>query len=138
MARLFRLLAVGLALVAACAATPSRRAPAAPQGRDKPVDNSSLKGKVLCGYQGWFRCPGDATGMGWGHWSRDRARIAPDTLTFEMWPDLTEYAAAYSRHRVVTTELAELTSRTAERRCDSSSTAAASPAALTKSVKPHR
>ena len=30
--------------------------------------------------------------MGWLHWSRDRKRLAPDTLSFEMWPDMSEYA----------------------------------------------
>lgn len=48
---------------------------------------------MLCGYQGWFRCPGDPAGEGWKHWSRDSRKIAPDTLTFEMWPDLSEYTA---------------------------------------------
>jgi hypothetical protein len=57
------------------------------------VSATTLHGKVLCGYQGWFRCPGDGTPAGWYHWSRDRRRIAPDTLTFEMWPDLSEYTA---------------------------------------------
>ena len=47
----------------------------------------------MCGYQGWFRCPGDEAGMGWIHWSRDSARLAPKTLTFEMWPDVNEYSA---------------------------------------------
>src|SRR5262249_36059527 len=44
----------------------------------------------LCGYQGWFRCPGDPAGEGWRHWSRSPRRITPDTLTFEMWPDTSE------------------------------------------------
>ncbi|MGO8744866.1 MAG: hypothetical protein ACLQNE_02645 [Thermoguttaceae bacterium] len=57
------------------------------------VDASRLRGKVMCGYQGWFRCPGDAAGLGWVHWSRDRRRIAPETLSFEMWPDMAEYGA---------------------------------------------
>ena len=61
------------------------------------VDSSTLRGKVLCGYQGWFRCPGDAANMGWIHWSRDSRRIAPATLTFEMWPDLSEFPAS-DRH----------------------------------------
>ena len=58
------------------------------------VDTSALRGKIMCGYQGWFRCPSDASGMGWIHWSRDSKRIAPDLLSFEMWPDMGDYPAA--------------------------------------------
>jgi len=59
----------------------------------EPVDATSLRGKVMAGYQGWFRCPGDPSGMGWMHWSGDPNRVVPETLTFEMWPDVSEYAA---------------------------------------------
>lgn len=54
------------------------------------IDATTLHNKVLCGYQGWFRCPGDPADEGWVHWSRDRAKINPETLTFEMWPDVSE------------------------------------------------
>ncbi|HET6385235.1 MAG TPA: glycoside hydrolase family 71/99-like protein [Armatimonadota bacterium] len=64
---------------------------AAAQGSGGIVDATTLRGKIMCGYQGWFRCPGDAENQGWDHWSRNRARIAPDTLTFEMWPDMSDY-----------------------------------------------
>lgn len=57
-------------------------------GRD--IDATTLQHKVLCGYQGWFRCPGDPAGEGWRHWSRDSGRITPGSVTFEMWPDLSE------------------------------------------------
>lgn len=66
-------------------------------GDDQPrpattaIDATTLQKKVLCGYQGWFRCPGDAANKGWRHWSRDGRQIRLDTLTFEMWPDLAEY-----------------------------------------------
>src|SRR5439155_26623345 len=46
------------------------------------------------GYQGWFRCPGDPAGRGWLHWSRNPSRLTPRTVTFEMWPDLSEYTDA--------------------------------------------
>jgi len=36
-------------------------------GHPQEVQPTTLHGKVLCGYQGWFRCPGDAAGMGWIH-----------------------------------------------------------------------
>src|SRR5438876_887096 len=59
--------------------------------KEKEIDATSLRHKVLCGYQGWFRCPDHAAKVGWRHWSRDANKISPDTLTFEMWPDMTEY-----------------------------------------------
>lgn len=55
------------------------------------VEATTVHGKIMCGYQGWFRCPGDAANLGWIHWSRSAERIAPETLSFEMWPDLSEY-----------------------------------------------
>lgn len=55
------------------------------------IDRDGLGGKVLCGYQGWFRCPGDPAGVGWRHWSRDGSTISPRTLSVEMWPDMAEY-----------------------------------------------
>lgn len=55
----------------------------------KVVDSSSLVGKVLCGYQGWFRTPTDPTGRGWVHWGP--GTVTPKTITFEMWPDVQEY-----------------------------------------------
>jgi hypothetical protein len=74
---------VGLVVLLACVAARAETA--------KPVDATTLHHKVLCGYQGWFRCPGDPANEGWVHWSRRGDRIAPDTLTFEMWPDMREY-----------------------------------------------
>lgn len=57
---------------------------------DTMVDATTLNGKALCGYQGWFRCPDDGTNSAWLHWSRRRS-ISPESLTFEMWPDLSEF-----------------------------------------------
>jgi hypothetical protein len=76
-------------VVFAAGGAPRAAKPAAPPA----VDATSLRHKVLCGYQGWFRCPGDPAGEGWRHWSRNPAKIAPDTLTVEMWPDLSEHSA---------------------------------------------
>src|SRR5437879_6199964 len=51
------------------------------------VDPSTLDNKVLVGYQGWFACPTDGS-QRWTHWSRGAP--TPDTLTVELYPDLSE------------------------------------------------
>jgi len=78
-------------LLAPAVLAPRAAAAADPDG---VVKADTLRGKVMCGYQGWFRCPGDASGQGWVHWSRDSKRINPESLTFEMWPEMSEYPAA--------------------------------------------
>jgi hypothetical protein len=69
----------------ACCDEPAVAAPPA-------VDATTLRHKVLCGYQGWFRCPGDPAGEGWRHWSRRSSSFDAESLTFEMWPEMSEYA----------------------------------------------
>ena len=53
------------------------------------VDASTLNGKVMCGYQGWFTCPGDGSGRGWYHWRKGR-RFQPGACTIDLWPDVSE------------------------------------------------
>ncbi len=52
------------------------------------VDPSTLDGKVLFGYQGWFDCPGNWGGY-WSHWSGGAPSAA--NVQVEMYPDLTEF-----------------------------------------------
>jgi uncharacterized protein (TIGR03437 family) len=57
------------------------------------VDTSTLRGKVLLGYQGWFRCPaGDASGTNWSHWTISGAPSA-DSISIDMYPDMREFDA---------------------------------------------
>jgi hypothetical protein len=71
---------------------------AAPEAGEGPtpaprVDVSTLTGKVMCGYQGWFNCPGDGADLGWTHWARNRKQpFAPGNVTVDLWPDVSEYA----------------------------------------------
>jgi hypothetical protein len=58
-----------------------------------PGDNS-LVGKIMCGYQGWFACPGDGSGRSWAHWANG-APFDYTHLKIEMWPDMSEYAHKY-------------------------------------------
>ncbi len=57
---------------------------------DNLVDANTLIGKVICGYQGWFRAAGDPSGQGWVHY------VAGDfsDLIVEMWPDMSEFSEA--------------------------------------------
>jgi len=50
-------------------------------------DPSTLDGKVLAGYQGWFTCPDDGSGR-WTHWSRGVP--SAETLTVDLFPDVSE------------------------------------------------
>ncbi len=47
---------------------------------------TSLIGMHITGYQGWFSCPGDRTGLGWRHWFQGNPP-APPKLAIDMWPD---------------------------------------------------
>lgn len=55
------------------------------------VDRTTLAGKVMSGYQGWFTAPGDGSGRGWFHWGRGDMR--PGTATVDFWPDMSELDA---------------------------------------------
>jgi len=58
------------------------------------VDRSTLTGKVMVGYQGWFNCEGDGANLGWTHWSRNRQKpFAPGNVTVDLWPDMSEFDA---------------------------------------------
>lgn len=60
-----------------------------------PARSGDIVGKLIVGYQGWFGAPGDHSPFnGWRHWSGSGAP-APGNETFELWPDMREYAASY-------------------------------------------
>ena len=58
------------------------------------VDATTLDGKVLCGYQGWFNTPHDGTNFGFGHWGQGLERPDGGRFVVDMWPDVSEYDAA--------------------------------------------
>ena len=59
----------------------------------RAVDSSTLTGKVMCGYQGWFNAEGDGAGRGYTHWTRNATRPNPDTIRVDLWPDVSELGA---------------------------------------------
>lgn len=54
------------------------------------VDVTTLAGKVVCGYQGWFNCEGDGAGLGWVHWGKGGGTPAPANIKVDLWPDVSE------------------------------------------------
>ncbi len=56
------------------------------------ADPSTLKGKIMAGYQGWFNCAGDGAHLGWTHWAKDRRKpFGPGNIGVDLWPDVSEY-----------------------------------------------
>jgi len=53
------------------------------------VDVSTLTGKVMCGYQGWFAAQGDGAAKGWTHYG-GRNGFAPGSCVIDYWPDVSE------------------------------------------------
>jgi autotransporter-associated beta strand protein len=60
------------------------------------VDSTSLNNKVMAGYQGWFRTPGDVPGNnGWSHWfNSNPPSVGANNLGFDAWPDVSELPPA--------------------------------------------
>ena len=57
----------------------------------KGVDTTTLEGKVMCGYQGWFGTPGDGSpGSGWRHWTKRQGPMADGNAKVDLWPDISE------------------------------------------------
>jgi hypothetical protein len=74
-------------IVAACLATvisySLERATAADQ-----VDPSTLSGKLIMGYQGWFDCPNDGAGLDWRYWAPGGSLTVG--MLVDMLPDVSD------------------------------------------------
>ncbi|HEV2452858.1 MAG TPA: glycoside hydrolase family 71/99-like protein [Verrucomicrobiae bacterium] len=61
----------------------------------KGVDTTTLAGKVMCGYQGWFGAPGDGSvASDWRHWTRHHGPFADGNAKVDLWPDVSELTPA--------------------------------------------
>ncbi len=63
------------------AAAPSEARLSKPEG---------LSGRVVTGYQGWFRAEGDGSGLGFNHYKKGRS-FEPGNCTIDLWPDLSDF-----------------------------------------------
>lgn len=50
---------------------------------------TTLNGKVMAGYQGWFTTPDDGSGQRWKHYSR-KGEFRPGWCNIDLWPDTSE------------------------------------------------
>jgi hypothetical protein len=97
------LIAIGFATAGIGAAPAEKMAGTEPSGIDQPwltpyegptrsdVDASTIEGKVLCGYQGWFNTPGDGTNFGFTHWGVGLDKPGGGRFVVDFWPDVSEY-----------------------------------------------
>jgi len=56
-------------------------------------ESTSIIGKVLAGYQGWFNTPTDGGNRGWNHYRAANGKFEPGFATIDFWPDMSEAAA---------------------------------------------
>jgi hypothetical protein len=54
----------------------------------------SYTGRVMCGYQGWFRAEGDGSGEGWVHYA-SKGSLEAANVKVDLWPDVSEYPKTY-------------------------------------------
>ena len=60
---------------------------------ERGVDVSTLTGKVMCGYQGWFNAEGDGAKLGFRHWTLRDGPPGPGNVKVDLWPDVSELGA---------------------------------------------
>ena len=57
--------------------------------------HTTINGKILCGYQGWFATPTDGASQSLKHYSINTPRFGqafvPGACSIDMWPDMREY-----------------------------------------------
>lgn len=53
------------------------------------TDRTTLSGKVVTGYQGWFTAEGDGSGRGWFHYGKG-GEFRPGRCSVDLWPDVSE------------------------------------------------
>lgn len=59
------------------------------EGPPSPTPSTTLTGKVVCGYQGWFTASGDGSGRNWRHYPA-RNQFKPGFCGIDLWPDVGE------------------------------------------------
>lgn len=66
------------------------RATACCNAASPEAGNLELRGKVFCGYQGWFSAPGDGTGLGFDNYNYG-GLFRPGVCVIDYWPEVSEF-----------------------------------------------
>ena len=83
---------ISLGLMVALTLLPS--IPASAGTKHSPASRyPSYEGRIMCGYQGWFRAEGDDSGRGWVHYGG--GKFDSNHCNIELWPDVSEYKKTY-------------------------------------------
>ncbi len=63
-------------------------------GKSNPgINTTTIKGKVVTGYQGWFNTPDDGAGRGYTHYNK-KGKFIPGMCSIDAWPDVSELPVA--------------------------------------------
>lgn len=84
-----------LVLLIGCASPgTSSTAPSATPFPHTTIDPTTITGKLLMGYQGWFGCPNDGSRINdWVHWFKANPPVAAN-IRVDLWPDTSELSLA--------------------------------------------
>jgi len=63
--------------------------PIAAECAENLANNTSIVGKIICGYQGWFNAEGDGANLGFKHYVSD-GKFEPGYCSVDYWPDMSE------------------------------------------------
>ena len=83
-----------IAIACACAILLSPGAFAAGSKHSPGSVYPTYTGRILCGYQGWFRAEGDGSGRGWVHYCT-QGKFDAEHLKIDLWPEVSEYEKTY-------------------------------------------
>ena len=55
------------------------------------IKKTTIIGKVLAGYQGWFNTKNDGAQLDWKHYG-NKGSFKPGNISIDFWPDLSEFS----------------------------------------------